>query len=242
MDIFDMFFGSMNNQAQSAEADSFVEQFVKYSVNHLFNTLSKVSTTDLEAEGIYLAAYIYLKNTYQIDFEIDYVSHEIIDKIPSGDYSVADKVFTYMKKYGRGLYSDEEANYGIGGYKMNIQLCEDYGDYIKNYFIRAHKIGEGDQYKCFHSSLNSLWYDGVKRSESQSQRDVFYKIADGHFELRIPPYNPLVTGRVVSQSAYAIKCQSSDGKRTFVFHYVDGDIDSIDMYRNDKGDMVKYDK
>lgn len=242
MDIFDMIFNSGGKPTQNSSNNDPVEQFVKESVNHLFNTLPNVTTKELEAEGIYLAAYIYLKDSYQIDFEIDYISQDILDKIPSGDYTVSDKVFTYMKKYGRGLYADEEADYGIGGYKMNIQLCQDYGSYIKNYFIRAHKIGEGKQYNHFSSPLNSLWRNGVKQAESPTQRDVYYKIVDGRFELMIPPYNPLVAGRVVSQTTDATKCQSSDGKRMFVFHYVNGKLDSIDMYRNDKGDMVKYHK
>lgn len=237
-----MIFSSGKSEDLNSSNEDPVEEFVKESVNHLFNTLPNVTTKELEAEGIYLAAYVYLRDSYQIDFQIDYVSQNLIERIPSGNYSVSDKVFTYMKKYGRGLYTEEEADYGVSGYKMNIQLCQDYGSYIKNYFVRAHKIGEGKQYSHFSSPINSLWRDGIKQGESPTQRDVYYKIADGRFELMIPPYNPLVAGRVISQTADTIECRSSDGKRTFVFHLIDGDVNSIDMYRNDKGDMVKYQK
>lgn len=36
-----------------------------------------------------------------------------------------------MVKYGEGNYGIEERNYGVNGYKMNIQLTPDYGSYIK---------------------------------------------------------------------------------------------------------------
>jgi len=242
MNIFGMIFSSGESADLNSNNEDSVEEFVKESVNHLFNTLPNVTTKELEAEGIYLAAYVYLKDSYQIDFEIDYISKNLIDKIPSGNYTVSDKVFIYMMKYGRGLYTKEEADYGVGGYKMNIQLCQDYGSYIKNYFIRAHKIGVSKQYSHFCSPINSLWRGGNKVGESPTQRDIYYKIENGQFELMIPPYNPLVAGYVVSQTAETIECQSSDGKRRFIFHLVNGVVDSIDMYRNDKGDMVKYQK
>jgi len=242
MNIFDMIFSSGESADLNSNNEDSVEEFVKESVNHLFNTLPNVTTKELEAEGIYLAAYVYLKDSYQIDFEIDYISKNLIDKIPSGNYTVSDKVFIYMMKYGRGLYTKEEADYGVGGYKMNIQLCQDYGSYIKNYFIRAHKIGDSKQYSHFCSPINSLWRGGNKVGESPTRRDIYYKIEYGQFELMIPPYNPLVAGYVVSQTAETIECQSSDGKRRFIFHLVNGVVDSIDMYRNDKGDMVKYQK
>ncbi len=241
MDIFDMIFGTGPDKNQMPNhGDEPVEQFVKTSVNHLFNTLPNISTKELEAEGIYLAAFLYLKDSYQIDFKLDYIDQSLIDSIPSNDYSVSDKVFKYMKVYGRGYYGEEEANYGIGGYKMNIQLCQDYGSYIKNYFIRAHKIGEGKHYDHFSSPRNSLWKNGEQMADSPTQRDVYYKIEGNRFELMVPPYNPLVSGKVIYSSAEEIKCQSSDGKRTFVFHFINNRLETIDMYRNDKGDLVKY--
>ena len=119
-----------------------------------------LNTKDLEAEAIYLAAYLYLKGSYQIDFELDYFSEGLIDKIPSRNFNVADKVFSYMVKYGEGHYGVEERDYGINGYKMNIQMCSDYGSYVKSYFIRAHKIGSGQDYNHFSSPRNCLWRNG----------------------------------------------------------------------------------
>ena len=60
----------------------------------------------------------------------------------------------------------------------------------------------------------------------------------------IPPYNPLVTGRMAKVDNSTLRCKSSDGKRIFVFHY-EGAIkpellDYIEMYRHDKGDIVTY--
>ena len=66
------------------------------------------------------------------------------------------------------------------------------------------------------------------------------------FDFMIPPYNPLVTGHARKIDETTLKCESNDGKRTFIFHY-DGALtpsclNYIEMYRNDKGDMVSYHK
>ena len=111
-----------------------VEQYVKESVNDLKKHIS-LDTKSLEAEAIYLAAFLYMKGSYQIDFNLDYLSSGLLDKIPSNNFTAADKVFSYMVKYGEGHYGAEERDYGINGYKMNIQMCSDYGSYpqIRNY-------------------------------------------------------------------------------------------------------------
>ena len=222
-----------------------VELFVKESVSDLKKHTS-LDTKGLEAEAIYLAAFLYMKDSYQIDFKLDYISEGLLDKIPSKNYSVADKVFSYMVKYGEGNYGIEERNYGVNGYKMNIQLTPDYGSYIKKYFIRAHKIGSGKDFMLFSSPRNCLWRNGIKSIDSPTQRDVYYKFDGNNFEFMIPPYNPLVTGRIVEKAETTLRCESGDGRRTFVFHY-NGTmkpecLNYIEMYRNDKGDMVSYHK
>lgn len=232
-------------RSSSKYADS-IEQLVIESVENLKKYNPNFKTEDLEAEAIYLAAFIYLKDDYRIDFQVDYFTKGLLDKIPSEDYQTADKVFQYMSKNYSNKYGAVEYNHGINGYKMNIQLASDYGSYIKNYFIRAHKIGEGSDYTLFSSPRNCLWRDDVKQVDSPTQRDVYYKIEGTSFELMIPPYNPLVTGKVVNKSENKIKCQSSDNKRTFVFHYngenIPDNLEMIEMYRNDKVDMVSYHK
>lgn len=266
MDFFDFLFGKKkgenknvslssteNNKLDVAKASTQpngssmdpVEQYVKESVADLKRHMA-LNTKELEAEAIYLAAFLYMKGTYQIDFELDYLSHGLLDRISSRNFSVADKVFSYMVKYGEGHYGAEERDYGINGYKMNIQMCSDYGSYIKNYFIRAHKIGSGKDYSHFSSPRNCLWRNGEKAIDSPTQRDIYYKFDEGTFEFMIPPYNPLVVGRVVKIDDLTLRCESNDGKRTFIFHF-DGTIkpsclNYIEMYRNDKGDMVSYHK
>ena len=195
-----------------------VEQYVKESVADL-KKYTSLNTKDLEAEAIYLAAFLYMKGTYQIDFELDYFSNGLLNKIPSRNYSIADKVFSYMVKYGEGYYGAEERDYGINGYKMNIQMCSDYGSYIKNYFIRAHKISSGKDYNHFSSPRNCLWRNGEKAIDSPTHRDIYYKFNNDTFEFMIPPYNPLVVGRITQQTESTLRCDSSDGRRTFVFHY-----------------------
>ncbi len=249
MDFFDMIFGNGMDSKPSSQRNGFdssidpVEQYVKESIANL-KKQGSLSTDKLEPEAIYLAAFLYLKETYQIDFELDYLSVGLLDRIPSGDFSVCDKVFDYVEKYGEGYYGFSEKTFGLNGYKMNIQLCADYGSHIKNYFMRAHKIGSSNDYTVFSSPRNSLWRNGGKIGDSPTHRDVYYKFDSETFEFMIPPYNPLVTGRMRKIDDSTLRCQSSDGRRTFVFHY-DGDIrpdllNYIEMYRNDKGDMVTY--
>ena len=263
MDFFDFLFGKKEEEKSTSNPSSPtgkvqstqspvtspstdpVEQFVKESVLDLKKHIS-LDTKSLEAEAIYLAAFLYMKDSYQIDFELDYISTGLLDKIPSKNFNVSDKVFSYMIKYGEGKYGTEERDYGINGYKMNIRLCSDYGSYIKNYFIRAHKIGSGKDYMHFSSPRNCLWRDGIKSIDSPTLRDVYYRFNNDTFEFMIPPYNPLVTGRVVKRTSSTLQCESNDGRRTFVFHF-DGSIkpenlNYIEMYRNDKGDMVSYHK
>ena len=257
MDFFDFLFGenqednpskvssSINNQSSMNSTNDLVEQFVRESVSDL-KKHTVLDTKALEAEAIYLAAFLYLKGTYQIDFELDYLSEGLVNRIPSKDFSIADKVFSYMIKYGEGFYGKEERDYGINGYKMNIQICSDYGSHIKKYFIKAHEIGSGKDYYHFSSPRNCLWRNGVRVIDSPTQRDVYYKFDKGTFEFMIPPYNPLVIGRVVKQEGTTLRCESNDGKRTFVFHFIGSlkasCLDYIEMYRNDKGDMVSYHK
>lgn len=222
-----------------------VEQYVKESVNDLKKHIS-LDTKSLEAEAIYLAAFLYMKGSYQIDFNLDYLSSGLLDKIPSNNFTAADKVFSYMVKYGEGHYGAEERDYGINGYKMNIQMCSDYGGYIKNYFIRVHKIESGKDFHHFCSPRNCLWKNGIKAVDSPTQRDIYYKFDKGTFEFMIPPYNPLVAGHARKIDETTLKCESNDGKRTFIFHF-DGALkpsclNYIEMYRNDKGDMVSYHK
>ena len=248
MDFFDLIFGnglnteSSNNFGQDSCADS-VELYVKESIADL-KKHNELSTEKLEAEAIYLAAFLYLKDTYQIDFELDYLPKGLVNSIPSNDFTVCDMVFSYVEKYGEGYYGVSEKGFGLSGYKMNIQLCADYGSHIKNYFMRAHKIGSSKEYTVFSSPRNCLWTNGIKTCDSPTHRDVYYKFEGAKFEFMIPPYNPLVTGRMVKVDNCTLRCKSSDGKRTFVFHY-EGAIkpellDYIEMYRHDKGDMVTY--
>ena len=48
------------------------------------------------------------------------------------------------------------------------------------------------------------------------------------------------------KTATTLRCESGDGRRTFVFHYDDEIkpecLNYIEMFRNDKGDMVSYHK
>lgn len=97
MDFFDFLFGkkeeeqpkqkpsSPTGQAQrvsqpktSPSIDP-VEQFVKESVSDL-KKHATLDTKGLEAEAIYLAAFLYMKDSYQIDFELDFISSGLLEQ------------------------------------------------------------------------------------------------------------------------------------------------------------------
>ena len=259
MNIFDYLFGNKESedkidktQLQSGQSEKLleysdpVEQYVLESVSDLKKKGGLIETKVLEAEAIYLAAFLYMKNDHEIDFDIDYFSEGLLDSIPSKNYQVADKVFFYMNRHYPSFYGISEKEYGMQGYKMNIQLASNYSSYIKKYFIHVHKINSGEDYLLFSSPRNCLWEGGVKSIDSPTQRDIYYKMNADKFELMIPPFNPLVHGIIISKTDTSIKCQSNDGKRTFIFKYkekiVSENLLEIDMYRNDKGDMVSYHK
>lgn len=75
---------------------SSIDQVVKESLEHLKKCIGKVTQEKLEAEAINLASYIYLRKGGKIDFELDYLTKGLMDKIPSGDFKVADQVFPLM--------------------------------------------------------------------------------------------------------------------------------------------------
>lgn len=233
-----------------------VEQYVKESIANL-KQYTTLNTKELEAEAIYLAAFLYMKGSSQINFELDYFSDGLLDKIPSKNFNIADKVFSYMVKYGEGYYGAEERDYGINGYKMNIRMCPNYGSYVKNYFTRAHKIESGKDFNYFKSLRNCLWKNGEKVIDSPTLRDIYYKFNNGAFEIMIPPYNPLIIGHIIKikqekigliikQEETTLRCESNDRRRTFIFHFNGGltpeYLNYIVMYRNDKCDMISYHK
>lgn len=248
MNLFKKIFNQSISDTSQDNFSNPVEEIVRKSVEHLCENIANVDTTALEAEAIYLAAYIYMKDSQKIDFNLDYLPQGLINKIQNKNYTEADKVFMYMCKHYPNKYAKPEYDHGIEGYKMNIKMCPNYESYVRSYFKRAHNIENNNtEYNLFDSPLNCLWRDGNKVIESPTNRKVYYKISDCEFELMIPPYNPLVSGYVQSKGNSTITCISHDKKRTFVFHFNNEykehtHLVKIDMYRNDKQDMVSYHK
>lgn len=127
-----------------------------------------------------------------------------------------------------------------------LKMSPDYLSYIKNYFRRAHKIGDGNGMLLFKSPKNSLWRDDEQKSVSPTERNVYYKFNENSFEVIIPPYNPMVKGRIIRRTINEIVCKSFDFNREFVFCYNEtispDNLEMIKMYRHDKDDMVVYHK
>ena len=121
---------------------SSIDQVVKESVEHLEKCIGKVTQEKLEAEAINLASYIYLRKGGKIDFDLDYLTKGLIEKIPSGDFNVADQVFPLMIKYGsNGLYVNCNAFIGKKlAYKENVRLDPNLHNFLKGYFNSVHKL------------------------------------------------------------------------------------------------------
>jgi hypothetical protein len=99
----------------------------------------------LEAEAINLASYIFLREGGKIQFELDFLTKGLIEKIPSGDYAVSDKVFPLMVKYGDGLYTNKHADFGKNkGYKLNVTKDFEFANFLKGYYKSVHKVNVGE--------------------------------------------------------------------------------------------------
>lgn len=134
MGFFDFLFGKSEPEIN---IDSLVEQIVKESIADL-KKKGKFSTYYLEPEAINLASYLYLRKRNCAKMTLPFLSQDVLTQIPSEDYSVSDKVFTYMAKHGEGQYPTKLIGFGKEGYKKNIALADEYGAFLKKYFADIH--------------------------------------------------------------------------------------------------------
>ena len=146
MGFFDFLFNKSNDESAVVEQTlSPIEQVVKESVEHLKKCLGTLTSEKLEAEAINLASYIFLRKNGKIKFELDFLTKGIMEKVPSGDYAVADKVFPLMVKYGEGLYTNLHADFGKNkGYKLNVTKDPDLASFLKGYYKSVHKVNVGE--------------------------------------------------------------------------------------------------
>ena len=223
------------------KSNTLINIIVNQSIKHLFHQNENITLQVIEDEGICLASYIFLKDNFEIDFELDYISKELLDPILGEDFEIVDQVFDILHIIFPE-YTEKHAEYGKHSLRMNLKLTNNYGAILKSHFLRYHKIKEQNNYNTFDSPSNSLWSNGKQSITSPTRRIInYYFDKEGkYFELLIPPYNPLVTGRIVSISPVKIECRSNDGTRTFIFHLKNNEVEEVEMYRNDKNDLVKY--
>ena len=156
MGFFDFLFGKTKDEP--IQGVSSIDQVVKESVEHLEKCIDKVTQEKLEAEAINLASYIYLRKGGKIDFDLDYLTPGLMDKIPSGDFKVADQVFPLMIKYGSGgLYINKNAFIGKGlAYKANVQQDPEHHNFLKGYYKSVHKLHIDDPKPKVDSTSNNL--------------------------------------------------------------------------------------
>lgn len=147
MGFFDFLFNKSNDESAVVEQTlSPIEQVVKESVEHLKKCLGTLTSEKLEAEAINLASYIFLRKNGKIKFELDFLTKGIMEKVPSGDYAVADKVFPLMVKYGEGLYTNLHADFGKNkGYKLNVTKDPELASFLKGYYKSVHKVNVNER-------------------------------------------------------------------------------------------------
>lgn len=145
MKFFDFLFNKSNDENAVVKTLSPIEQVVKESVEHLKKCLGTLTSEKLEAEAINLASYIFLRESDKVQFELDFLTKGLVDKVPSGDYTFADKVFPLMVKYGEGLYTEKHASFGKNqGYKLNVTIDPDLAGFLKEYYKSVHKVNGGE--------------------------------------------------------------------------------------------------
>lgn len=145
MKFFDFLFNKSNDENAVVNTLSPIEQVVKESVEHLKKCSGTLTSEKLDAEAINLASYIFLRGSDKVQFDLDFLTKGLIDKIPSGDYTYADKVFPFMVKYGEELYNEKHASFGKTlGYKLNVTMDPDLASFLKGYYKSVHKVNGGE--------------------------------------------------------------------------------------------------
>lgn len=145
MGFFDFLFKKSSSESYATQPLSPIEQVVKESVEHLKKCLGSLTSEKLEAEAINLASYIFLRKGGKINFELDFLPKGLIENVSSGDYAVADKVFSLMIKYGEGLYTERHASFGKNqGYRLNVTKDPDLASFLRGYYKSVHKVNVGE--------------------------------------------------------------------------------------------------
>lgn len=156
MKFFDFLFNKPNDESAVVKTLPPIEQVVKESVEHLKKCSGTLTSEKLEAEAINLASYIFLRGNDKVQFNLDFLTKGLIDKIPSGDYTFADKVFPLMVKYGEGLYTEKHASFGKNqGYKLNVTIDPDLASFLKGYYKSVHKVNCGESKSPISKSNNA---------------------------------------------------------------------------------------
>jgi hypothetical protein len=212
--------------------------------NDLHKKNENITTSDLEAEIINIASYIYLKDSEEIDFQLDYLDDESLKSLNSYDLDLIDELFDSATMIFPEYYTMSNALHGKQAVRVNIQQAKDYGSFLKSYFLSKHQILYTD-FEIFISSNNSRWIDGVKQANyGLSQRIINYKFdfENEVFEIMIYPFNPIVKGKIQAKNNEKVKCVSFDKQREFEFIFKEGQIFEVAMQRLDRGDTVIYHK
>jgi len=193
-----------------------VEKCVIESLAHL-KSITPLNRNNVAAEANYLAAYLYLRNSDGIDFNLDYLSDGLLDLIPAGDFEISDHVFLYMELYGEGYFTMKDRYYSKIVYQDSINKFDQYALCVKSYFSRAHRIGYYPKcigYSVFLSTRN-VHTDYSKRESKQENhifREIYYKIERNRVDILVPQLRIKQSADIFYFADNTIKCSSKDNK------------------------------
>jgi len=113
---------------------------LRSSLVHLRENNQNLTTVDLETEVINLCSYVYLRDTPQIKFSLNYINRNNIDSLDNQDFDVIDKIIDAAVIIFKEFYGYAEAINAKHAIRLNIELYEDYGSFLESYFVSKHKI------------------------------------------------------------------------------------------------------
>ena len=113
---------------------------IKSSYNSLIDNNKNLNSEDLYTEIINLASYIYLRKSEQIDFNLDFIDKEVLESFVPFDFtevnSIAEKAAEILPKHIRKIDIINIPS----AVEMNIQLAENYGEFLKKYYVKMHNL------------------------------------------------------------------------------------------------------
>ena len=117
------------------------------SFEHLLQNNANLTSIDLEAEIINIASYIYLKGSSEIDFSLNYINKNNIDSLHNQDFDIVDEIIDTAAILFKNHYGYVEVINAKHGVRINVEVADNYGAFLKAYFTSKHKIDNLNAYQ-----------------------------------------------------------------------------------------------